>query len=311
MVCRSCRFIENVGYSGGAVSAGSAGRPAAVGSVFTDCEFTANSAVHSAGAIGAPGDGLVMSGCVFRENTAPSGGAVGVGSYYAGAREATISHCVFEGNTATSAAGALGVHGPVTIEDCLFHGNSVSQPTYSDLGGGGALCATGTGAHIRGCTFSANWCAGDGGAVALGDTVADVSGCTFWGNRSDRYGSVLYVSKGVGSVAVSNTIIAFNQGGKIMGFGVDVAATAVIFTCSGIFGNVGGDWTGRLSVQREVRGNLWLDPLFCDPAGGDFGLRAGSPCGEGECGLIGAWPVGCGAVGDRDLLNASGRTGVR
>jgi hypothetical protein len=41
------------------------------------------------------------------------------------------------------------------------------------------------------------------------------------------------------------------------------------------------------------------DPLFCDPAHGDFAIAVTSPCAPEQqpmCGLIGALPVGCGTV---------------
>jgi len=64
-----------------------------------------------------------------------------------------------------------------------------------------------------------------------------------------------------------------------------------------IFGNPGGDWTPAIVDQLGQRGNICADPLFCDATGGDLRLEEGSPCAPiGECGLMGAWPVGCGST---------------
>jgi hypothetical protein len=64
-----------------------------------------------------------------------------------------------------------------------------------------------------------------------------------------------------------------------------------------VYGNAGGDWVGCIADQYGVNGNFSADPLFCDPTHDDFTLAATSPCAPenspGECGLIGAWPVGC------------------
>jgi hypothetical protein len=72
-----------------------------------------------------------------------------------------------------------------------------------------------------------------------------------------------------------------------------------LFSCCDIYGNEGGDWTGGISDQLGVNGNFSEAPLFCDPGVADFRLHADSPCLPGaapECGLIGAWPIGCPAT---------------
>jgi hypothetical protein len=57
---------------------------------------------------------------------------------------------------------------------------------------------------------------------------------------------------------------------------------------------------GSVAGQLGIDGNISQDPLFCDPAGGDFTLCADSPCAADNnpaCGQIGALPVGCGPCG--------------
>ncbi|MFN8583676.1 MAG: hypothetical protein U0163_22195 [Gemmatimonadaceae bacterium] len=70
-------------------------------------------------------------------------------------------------------------------------------------------------------------------------------------------------------------------------------------TCSNVFGNPGGDWSGCVAAMANADGNLSADPLFCGAAGDDLSLNASSPCAppnSGECDLIGALGVGCGAT---------------
>ena len=74
------------------------------------------------------------------------------------------------------------------------------------------------------------------------------------------------------------------------------AGTASL-SCCDIYGNAGGDWVGAIAEQLGINGNICLDPLFCDPTALDLTLHADSPCAaenNPECGLIGAWPEGCG-----------------
>lgn len=69
--------------------------------------------------------------------------------------------------------------------------------------------------------------------------------------------------------------------------------TSTIVSCTNLWGNAGGDWVGVLSDQAGLRGNLAMDPMFCDTIG--YELKAASPCaaGSGGCDRIGALPVGC------------------
>jgi hypothetical protein len=70
---------------------------------------------------------------------------------------------------------------------------------------------------------------------------------------------------------------------------------ALTLECCDIFGNEGGDYVGSITDLLGVDGNISVDPLFCDASGLDFRLHSDSPCApDGECGLIGALPVGCG-----------------
>ncbi len=108
-------------------------------------------------------------------------------------------------------------------------------------------------------------------------------------------------------MTVSNSILAFNNGGSAF-YGGDAAS----FSCSDLFGNQGGDWVGTIAGQYGTNGNISLDPLFCNPAGGDFHLQENSPCRghspeDPDCDRQGAWPVGCGASEVADLSEATAR----
>jgi hypothetical protein len=94
-----------------------------------------------------------------------------------------------------------------------------------------------------------------------------------------------------------HTIIAFNTGGG-------AASGTLGFSCSDLFANAGGDWTGFYGDDRANDfGNFSANPLFCDADGGDFTLFSRSPCLPGhhpghhpDCGLIGALGEGCAPV---------------
>jgi len=90
---------------------------------------------------------------------------------------------------------------------------------------------------------------------------------------------------------IENTVIAFSTPGVGLLCG---PSHVPILVCCDIYGNAQGDWFGPIASQYGINGNISADPLFCAPEVGDFTLHGDSPCAPGgECGLIGAWPVGC------------------
>jgi predicted outer membrane repeat protein len=162
-------------------------------------------------------------------------------------------------------------------------------------GGGGAVIANYNydGATFANCVFARN-SSGGGGAIAMGDGVMTLVSCTFYANEStfDVGGGALYVGDW-GYVTLSNCIIAFGAGGGA----ICSSGELVQLTCCDVFGNVDGDYVWSIADQLGQNGNISEDPLFCDPASLDLQLHSDSPCAPGgDCGLIGAQPVGCGST---------------
>jgi predicted outer membrane repeat protein len=274
-----CTFSGNsAGYGGGAVM---------YDARLQDCEFTDNTAVRQGGGLSATLQSALIR-CTFTRNHATWGG----GASAQGEDSLVVQECTFGDNTATSTGGAFyrtGVWADITSS--LFHGNSA--------GAGGAIYAAialGPGeTRISDCTMYDN-SAGQGSALFIDGPnppdpplgVTTITQCTIANNHAGP--SMLFQCPAI----LSRSIIAFGDNGEAVScIGNGLAA----LSCTDVFGNAGGDWTGCIADQLGINGNFSLDPRFCNVGGRDYTLAQTSPCTAANapagCGLIGAHPVGC------------------
>ncbi len=197
----------------------------------------------------------------------------------------TIRDCVFEGNWSldierTSVGGAVSSgSGAVTLIRCVFRGNR------ADIGG----AIFGGFALIQDCTFCENEAGVEGGAMDLVRCEPLITGCTLAGNSAPMGGGIF---ASICPARIEKTIIA----NSTQGAALVVSDSEVTLSCCDLVGNAGGDWVGSIADQYGVDGNICEDPLFCGAGCDDLALHADSPCApehNPDCGLVGAWPVGC------------------
>ena len=155
-----------------------------------DCIVSNNVASVAAGALNVP----VVSGCTFENNRSlqDNGGddAGHGGGLTVDACDATISDCIFRGNTSDYGAGADIVNHSVSFTNCLFEGN------VARYGGGGAVVATGSNVSFDDCRF-------------LGNVTTDTTG----GNNYGGGGLLLYKQTTAGWCSVSNSVFGSNETG--------------------------------------------------------------------------------------------------
>ncbi|MCK4632235.1 MAG: DUF1565 domain-containing protein, partial [candidate division Zixibacteria bacterium] len=166
---------------------------------------------------------------------------------------------------------------------------------------GGGLCLFESNAIIDRCLLAGNSCPelftfpnpANGAGIYLANSNPTIVNCTLvdnWVPPSTGKGAALYLHSSIPTI--TNTIIALNRGPST----VYCESAHPTFSCSNIYDNEGGDWTGCIADQAEINGNFSLDPIFCQASTGNYHLRSDSKCTKdnADCGVqIGALGIGC------------------
>jgi hypothetical protein len=242
----------------------------------------------------------------------------GAGILLANCPNGRITENIIRNNNAVGDGGGIRADGGAF----LFEGNTVADNECGINGGGISLdhCA----ARIAGNTVSGNTAAAHGGGifgyavscivefnVIHNNTGGSGGGCLFSAipephlrsntiveNHSNEHGQI---SLGEGcSPVIENNIVA-KEGN---GYGIYCApGSSPTFSCNDVWDNALGNYGGVCPDQTGVNGNISMDPQFCGIFNsGNYYLQSDSPCAPGnhpvgaECGLIGAYPVGCGPI---------------
>jgi pectin methylesterase-like acyl-CoA thioesterase len=175
-----------------------------------------------------------------------------------------LSGCRFDGNQAGSGGGLMFAYAFGPVSNTLFVGNQAS------VEGGGLHC--------------------------YGNGQATVDGCTFFDNAAPLGGGIY--CRNSSSPTIQRTVIAgTDQGGAIGRLETNNNPT---LSCTDLWANVGGSWSGFVAGQAGLRWNLEENPLFCDTLGYNFEVDAHSRClaEHNSCvALIGAYGEGCAVIG--------------
>jgi parallel beta-helix repeat protein len=226
-----------------------------------------------------------ITNCIFSNNRADYAGG---GIALAHSASPSINDCEFSENSAQYGAGLFAIDqcAPVITNALFRHGSAVQH-------GGGIYCYTSF-PVLSFCTFSGNSAYFGAAIDSHESSVVDLVNCTLTSNTSGFGGVIRSFGS---SLNATNTIIAFSGAPSEAVYCVGVGGSATLACCN-IYGNAGGDWVGCIQDQLGINHNLSSDPVFCSAAPDDdmnWTLQSDSPCapGHSECGLIGAWNVGC------------------
>lgn len=261
--------FENVTFDGGDAGTGNGGAiwqndGTAILS-FKNCAFKNNKAANG-GAVYMAGKNLTAESTSFSDNSATTAaGAVGI----AGTAEiVSFTGCDFTSNTAGKHGGALqncgGVNTQLTVTGGTFSNN---KTTDGSGGGGAAITFRGENPSktiIDGVTFTGNSAGCQGGSVRV-NTPNDISikNSVISGNKA-LDGAGVYVG-GAAILKIDKTQISDNQSKTYAG-GIYVGADADVFmnACS-IFGNsnttttAGTRWGAAIFVYSNIGANICLN----------------------------------------------------
>lgn len=217
--------------------------------------------------ISAESTSALVSGCVFRANTAYSGG----GGVYASGQNKTFVDCAFENNIllyAGSSGGALAISGGANYLDrCVLSGNTAGK-------GGGAWISTSLTLVMRNCLVNNNVASGypGGGGLMLGSSIGEagyISGCTIVSNIAKTYSGggirmAAQTNRIYNTIIYSNLALAYPDTDEIYH---EVAASSNdYFNCC----------VSKPKLPPEA-GNITNAPVFVDFHAGNFRQAPGSP----------------------------------
>jgi len=224
------------------------------------------------------------------------------GIYCSSGSSPTISENVFTHNTCYDGGGGIFCDGPAIISSNTF----IENISYEDGGGvkcsnnasptitgnhfvnneasrdGGAICGGGCVMTVTNNIMAGNWARFQGGGYATGwSTTATLTNNTIVGNTTDLEGGGIHCSE-KSDLTVSNTILWNNhapEGPEIWIGNGAFPSTLTISHCD-LDGGQASIYLDSGCTLNMGAGMIDADPLFVDPANGDYHLFFHSPCSD-------------------------------
>jgi hypothetical protein len=211
------------------------------------------------------GGSVIFGNNTFTGNRATVGGGAGA-MIHLDHGSLSLTNNTFSNNQCGENGGGVVMEmwsGTATLSGNAFTSNQAGQ------NGGGVALATNTAtASISKNVFNSNNAANVGGGFSYSTTqgVANILQNTLYGNSvtTDGGGIYLYLEQTLARVTL-NTNILWQNTPNAFNFSFGTGSAPITMTYSDVQNSSGESWFGS--------GCIALDPLFVNPAGGDFRLR--------------------------------------
>jgi parallel beta-helix repeat protein len=223
----------------------------------------------------------MQNGVTWNNNSCYENNCYYGGGVYCVSSSPSINNCIITGNMAECGGGIFCDGSSPTITSCIISGNSTGRV-------GGGICCYNSSPIITNCTISSNFSINDiGGGIYCGVSSPTISNCIIIGNSANDSGGGICC--GDSSPTISNCIIIGNKGNVGGGVYCFYSSSPAITNC--ILWNDSweeiycADASSTPTITySDIRGgypgegNINANPLFVNPAAGDYHLLFSSPC---------------------------------
>ena len=175
----------------------------------------------------------------------------------------TITHSLFDSNSAALNGAAIAMDGPgtgsLTVSDTQFHNNQF----VNTLGAGGAIYSNGVAVTIDRVLFDANKAPNNtGGAVYIDGGNLTVRNSTFTGNQAPTGGAIAIANPASGSTLLNNVTMRADSAtsGSELSVSGTIGASAIAITNSLISGTCAGLTSPIAHNSIESPGNTCALP---------------------------------------------------
>ena len=254
---------NSAGWGGGGICCSYCSRPS-----LENVTITGNSAYFRGGGIYCSDSFPNLENVTITDNSAESSG----GGIYFYVSVPSLENVTITGNSATGGGGIGCTYSTLSLENVILALNSAVY-------GGGISCNN---SHlclgVVNVTITGNSAVYGGGIYWSGHSIPSLVNVTITGNIAVYGGGIFCNSSLYPSYPSLSNCILWNDYPQEIYFSEDSDPDTITISYSDVQGGESGIITNNNGTVNWLEGNIDADPLFLDPANGDYHLNENSPC---------------------------------